>query len=196
MPPLLTVALLALACAAVCAAMVAGWRGRARRTAVVVPELPDFPAADDAALGPARTAPIEGTYVSSTLAGDWLDRVVVHDLGVRSRAVTTVHAGGVCVQRTGARDLFIPAAALRGAAPAAGMAGKFVGRDGLVVLTWQAPGPGGTALDTGLRPRRAADRALLLEAVRTLVAAAADPPPHSPDRSGADQPGATTKEHP
>ena len=52
-------------------AMRAGWRRRERRSAAAVPVVPGAPAE----LGEARTEPLEATYVSSTTAGDWLDRV-------------------------------------------------------------------------------------------------------------------------
>ena len=184
MPPAVSVAILAVVCVLALVAMRAGWRHRARRSAVAVPELPASPA-DDAALGTPRTASLAATYVSSTTAGDWLDRVVAHDLGVRSRAVVRVFDAGVRIERTGARDLFVPAAALRGVRTAAGMAGKFVGRDGLVVITWQVPGTGVTALDTGLRLRRGADRTPLIEAVGALVT-----------ETSADDLGAPPEEHP
>lgn len=185
MPPLLTAALLGVLGLLAGVAMRAGWRHRARRTAVVVPELAAVPAADDPALGAPRTASFEATYVSSTTAGDWLDRVVAHDLGVRSRAAVRVFDAGVRIERTGARDVFIPADAVRGVGTAPGMAGKFVGGDGLVVLTWQAPGPGAAVLDTGLRLRHAADRTPLTEAVRVLARL---PAPSDETRAGA--PGA------
>ena len=132
------------------------------------PRCPPCPADGDASLGEPATAPIEATYVSSTVAGDWLERVVAHDLGVRSRAVVRVFAGGVRIERDGAADLFVPADALRAVGTAPGMAGKYVGGDGLVVLTWQLPDDG-ASLDTGLRPRRAEDRAALLTAAGALV---------------------------
>ncbi|WP_298457731.1 hypothetical protein [uncultured Cellulomonas sp.] len=183
----MTVTILALLGASALWGMRAGWRHRAERTGAVVPSLPAVPADDDPALGRALTAPIEATYVSSTVAGDWLERVVAHDLGVRSGAVVQVFTGGVRVRRHGAADLWVPAGALLAAGTAPGMAGKYVGGDGLVVLTWQPPSSGATAdapsdatadrapaarLDTGLRPRRAEDRAALLRAARDLAAAA------------------------
>ena len=168
MPPAVTVTILAALGLTALWGMRAGWHHRAARTAAVVPALPPVPADDDPSLGAALTAPLEATYVSSTVTGDWLERVVAHDLGARSRAVVQVFPGGVRIRREGAADLFVPAAALRAAGTAPGMAGKYVGGDGLVVLTWQVP-DGGAVLDTGLRARRAEDRADLLAAARGLV---------------------------
>ncbi len=146
--------------------MRAGWEHRRRRTEAAAPVLPQVP--DDP--GPATFGPLESVYVSSTRAGDWLDRVVAHDLGVRSRAEVSVHATGVLVRRAGARDLFLPAQTLRGAGTARGIAGKVVSRDGLVVLTWLPPGADDErGLDTGLLPRHAADRDALVDAVAALI---------------------------
>ncbi|MBT0995177.1 hypothetical protein KIN34_12880 [Cellulomonas sp. DKR-3] len=149
-----------------------GWEARRRRTEAAVPTVPDVPADP----GPALVGPVEAVYVSTTSAGDWLDRVVAHDLGVRSPATVSVHASGVVVRRTGARDLFVPAAALRGAEAAPAIAGKVVGRDGLVLLRWAPPAPHPSdehapeaALDTGLLPRHAADRDALVAAVAALT---------------------------
>ena len=51
--------------------MRAGWRARTRRSSALVPSLSAAPAE----LGAARLAPVDATYVSTTRAGDWLDRV-------------------------------------------------------------------------------------------------------------------------
>jgi hypothetical protein len=120
-------------------------------------------------LGHARLAPVDATYVSTTRAGDWLDRVTAQDLGVRSSAQVAVFDAGVRITRQGATDLFVPATALRGASGAPGLAGKVVGGEGLVVLTWQADPADPRGLDTGLRPKHAADRERLLAALTTLT---------------------------
>jgi len=109
--------------------------------------------------------PIEGMYVSSTRAGDWLDRVVAHGLGTRTQAQVSVHAEGVLVRRAGAPDVWAPAADLVGVRRERGAAGKFVGEDGLVVVYWTL---GGAGLDTALRTRFDRDRDALEQAVRAL----------------------------
>lgn len=147
-----------------------GWLARGRRTAALVPTLPDVPAAP----GAARGDDVEAVYVSSTRAGDWLDRVVAHDLGVRSPARVRVHADGVHVGRTGARDLWVPAGSLRAVGTSRGQAGKFLGRDELVVLTWVPDPTTGTAIDTALLVRHDEARDALLAAARTLPAASTD----------------------
>ena len=167
MPTWLSVTILVLVLAVAYWGMREGWRRRERCSAVTVPDVPATPTD----LGTARTDVLEAVYVSSTTAGDWLDRVNAHDLGVRSPAQVQVFDAGVVVHRTGAADVFVPAAQVRGIGTASGMAGKFMGRDGLVVLTWapDAAPADGPLLDTGLLVRHRADRPRLVDAVRTLV---------------------------
>jgi hypothetical protein len=145
--------------------MRAGWRARTRRSSALVTHLPDAPAE----LGTQRLGPVAATYVSTTRSGDWLDRVTAHGLGVRSPAQVSVFDAGVQIARQGAPDVFVPATALRGAVGAPGMAGKVVGGQGLVVLTWEADPTDPRGLDTGLRPKHAADRARLIDALTTLT---------------------------
>ena len=137
-----------------------GWRGRARRQG----DVPPLPAAPDP-LPPSTFGPVEGVYVTSTRAGDWLDRVVAHGLGTRTEAQVSVHREGVLVRRTGAPDVWVPAADLHDVRRERGAAGKFVREDGLVVLTWTL---GDARLDTALRPRHDHDRDGLEQAVRQL----------------------------
>lgn len=146
------------------------------RTADTVPAPPAVPGGD---LGEVLAGPLPATYVSSTLAGDWLARVGAHRLGDRSAATVTVHRTGVLVERQGAPDLFLAASALEAVTLAPGMAGKYVGKDGLVVVTWTVPAAGdapGTRLDSGLRTQRTSDRATLLHAVRELLPTADSAP--------------------
>ncbi|MEH0110854.1 hypothetical protein V6N00_14170 [Tersicoccus sp. MR15.9] len=135
-----------------------GWRARQGRQG-------DLPApATSADLGPVLVG-AEGMYVVTTSAGDWLDRVAVHGLGVRTAGTLTVHPGGVLIARRGADDLVIPASDLESVTTTSGMAGKFVERDGLLVLTWQL---GPRRVDTGFRVRRAGEQEGLIEALLTL----------------------------
>ncbi|PFG33111.1 hypothetical protein ATL42_0971 [Sanguibacter antarcticus] len=158
-----------------------GWRGSMARGAGAVGTLPVVP--DGAGLGAARTDAIVGTYVSSTMAGDWLGRVVAHDLGVRSSATVQVFDAGVVIERRGAADVFVPAGVLRGVRRVAGMAGKYVGGEGIVVIEWSASSPDGAPvpLDTGIRTQRASDRSILVDAVGALTASAVVGPYVSPD---------------
>lgn len=153
-----------------------GWRSLQARSAAKVSTLPSVP--PESELGAARTAPIEGTYVSTTTAGDWLDRVAARDLGYRAKAVVQVFDAGVLVARAGASELFVPVADLTGASRTPGMAGKYVGADGIVVLAWTAESPSGerTALETGVRTLHKSDRPLLLDAVSALASSSSSSP--------------------
>ena len=145
--------------------MRAGWKARTRRTAALIDGLAPVPAE----LGVQRLGPVGAVYVSTTRAGDWLDRVTAQGLGVRSPATVDVFETGVRVTRTGAPDLFVPTEALRGAATGPGIAGKVVGGDGLVMITWQGASDDPRGLDTGLRPHHAADRERLVDAIVPLL---------------------------
>ncbi len=140
-----------------------GWRNRLRRQADVDP-LPEIPAELGAAVAVA-----DGQYVASTTAGDWLDRIAVHNLGIRTNAELSVHPEGVLFDRSGAGPVFIPAASLTGVRQESGMAGKFVEKDGLLVLSWML---GSRELDSGFRTRHADDKTILLNALQDLIPAA------------------------
>lgn len=166
-------AVVLLAIVAIYLLMWRGWQSRGRRQSDVPPP-PRVPtdlvdATEEAGadgLPGLRHGPVEAVYVSTTTAGDWLDRIVVHGLGVRSNAEVSVTDSGVLIEREGAPALWIPAGQLRGAHTATGMAGKFVGANGLVVLEWQL---GPRLVDTGLRCERQADREPLLAALAALT---------------------------
>ncbi|QGH69371.1 hypothetical protein [Pseudactinotalea sp. HY158] len=169
MPYVLPVLLLAAATALILSAMYRSWRRRAR--GVVVTDLPALPAGSPAA--PADP-PVEGVYVSTTIAGRPWERVLAQGLGARSAVdiqVLPARAGlpgGVLLTRRGARDVFIPAGTIHDVHRASGMIGKVVDTDGLVVITWQV---GETLLDTGLRTRYGADRARLHDRIHSLLVA-------------------------
>jgi hypothetical protein len=141
--------------------MFRGWRNRQSRQAGLAP-LPDVPA-------DVKTRGVEGVYVATTAAGDWMDRIAVHDLGVRSIADLAVSEAGLIFHRHGATDVFIPVDHLTGVRTDRGIAGKVTAeKSGLVVVTWNHDG---RALDTGFRPRRKADTAPLTESISTLIGA-------------------------
>jgi hypothetical protein len=112
---------------------------------------------------------VEGVYVATTSAGDWMDRIAVHELGVRATADLAVSEAGLIFHRQGAADVFIPADHLTGVRTDRGIAGKVTAeKSGLVVVTWTHDG---RELDTGFRPRRKADTAALTASISTLIGA-------------------------
>ncbi|MEV6105480.1 hypothetical protein AB0M28_12310 [Streptomyces sp. NPDC051940] len=122
------------------------WRGTLQSD---VPPLAEIPARTG---GPRLT--LTGRYHGSTTAGQWLDRVVAHGLGTRSRVDLTLTDEGLAVVRPGATDFFVPAARLRGARLDKGIAGKVLTEGGLLVITWEH---GGKEYDSGFRSDRAAE---------------------------------------
>lgn len=137
-----------------------GWRNKLKRQGSVG-DLPTIPADLGAAL-----ISVPGQYVVTTNAGDWLDRLAVHGLGIRTPAVVHVYSTGVVVERKGGQDLFMAAADLTEVGTKAGMAGKFVERDGLVVISWLLAD---TEVDTGFRTAEAGAKRPLLDALTALL---------------------------
>lgn len=208
MRTLAVVLLVALAIFLVLYVTLIGRRRLAQRTTTLVPAPPAVPAATGATgqagdrgdgVGPVRFGPLEAVYVSTTLHGDWLARVGAHGLGDRSSALVSVHDAGVLIERDGAHDLWLPVDAIRSAGLAPGMAGKYVGTDGLVVITWAVPEADGVAaalVDTGLRTRRAEDRGGLVDAVRHLLAAQRPQQPPVPQPQSQQYPEQHPQQHP
>jgi hypothetical protein len=120
-----------------------GWRNRARRQAAL-PPLPPLPGS----LGSELVTPLTGLYVGSTTATRWQDRIVAHGLGERADCTARLGTAGVLIERQGSAPVFIPDEALLDARLEPALAGKVVGRGGLLVLRWQH---GEGLLDTGLR---------------------------------------------
>ncbi|MFF4546415.1 hypothetical protein ACFY1J_19610 [Streptomyces sp. NPDC001406] len=134
------------------------WRGTLQGD---IPELPSAP--DD--LGPARLS-MSGRYHGSTTAGQWLDRIVAHGLGTRSRAELTLTDAGLDVVRPAAADFFVPAAALREARLDKGIAGKVLTEGGLLVVTWAH---GDRLIDSGFRSDRAAEHNEWVDAINSMI---------------------------
>ncbi|GGW11103.1 hypothetical protein GCM10010230_63610 [Streptomyces narbonensis] len=133
------------------------WRGSLQSD---LPELATAPEAPGAA-----TLTLSGRYHGSTTAGQWLDRIVAHGLGTRSRVELTLTDAGIAVVRPGANDFFIPAEALREARLDKGIAGKVLAEGGLLIVTWAH---GEKLLDSGFRSDRAAEHTAWVEALNSM----------------------------
>ncbi|RII43136.1 PH-like domain-containing protein [Galactobacter valiniphilus] len=149
----------------VIALILLGWRNRQRRQASV-----PAPASIPETLSEPRVE-VEGTYVVTTSAGDRLDRIAVHQLGLRGPALLSVGSDGVAVLREGNPNFFVPSEALELVDTTSNMVGKAVEKDGIVVLRHTQDGFG---FDTGFRPRYHEQKAELLSALRALVPAGTD----------------------
>ncbi len=138
-----------------------GWRNRqARQADVPAPAQVPPP---DAALG----EPVEGLFAGTGVNGDWMDRVAVHDLGVRSQARISWGPGGIWLERTGARSVFIPAEAVVGVRADRGVAGTVRSKDSMAVITWRL---GDRLVDTGFRADVSADHAAVLDGLMSTFA--------------------------
>jgi hypothetical protein len=123
--------------------MYLGWRRKSRSQSVLVPPFPEIPAS----LGEPLLEST-GVYLSTTTAGNWQDRIVTRGAGLRSNAAWTLYEGGVAVERGGAPDFWIPRDAVTGVRRDNKIAGKVMGTDALLILTWRL---GDVELDTGFR---------------------------------------------
>lgn len=137
-----------------------GWRNKLKRQNYIgaLPEVPEN-------LGEALIS-VPGQYVVTTTTGDWLDRLAVHGLGIRTPGVVNVHPHGILIQRTGSQDIFIAKENLTQVGTQTGMAGKFVEKDGLVLISWFLEH---TEVDTGFRTTEAGAKRPLLEALKQLL---------------------------
>ncbi|MEU7297822.1 hypothetical protein AB0A76_32270 [Streptomyces exfoliatus] len=136
-----------------------GWKWRGSLQS----DLPELPTAPRTA-GAARLT-LSGRYHGSTTAGQWLDRIVAHGLGTRSRVELTLTDAGLAVVRPGANDFFVPAEALREARLDKGIAGKVLAEGGLLIVTWAH---GDKLLDSGFRSDRAAEHTAWVEAINSM----------------------------
>ncbi len=135
-------------------AMRRGWRARQRRQQ-------DVPAPMDAPSGDWRLGePVAGLFAGTGTAGDWMDRIAVHDLGIRSRAQLSWGDGGVFLDREGARSVAIPAGAIAGVRTDRGVAGTVRAKDSMIVITWRL---GDRLVDTGFRADASPDHTTVLD---------------------------------
>ncbi|MER7109878.1 PH-like domain-containing protein [Streptomyces sp. NPDC000229] len=134
------------------------WRGSLQSHLPELPEMPEVPGATKLTM--------TGRYHGSTTAGQWLDRIVAHGLGTRSRVELTLTDTGLEVVRPGARDFFVPAGQLRGARLDKGIAGKVLAEGGLLIVTWAH---GETLIDSGFRSDRAAEHTAWVDTLNTMI---------------------------
>jgi hypothetical protein len=123
--------------------MLKGWRGRVRRQGDLPP-----PPAPPAVPGEVVVPATPGLFVGTTFADDWLDRVAVHDLAHRAAGWIRLDTAGVTVEREGLPDLHLPYDVVERASLGDALAGKVIGRGGMVLLDWRL---GSRLLTSGFR---------------------------------------------
>lgn len=171
MRPVASVLLLLAVVLAVYLAMWRGWRHRGERQADV-PALHPVVAPVDAPAPVLRQA--DGRYFATTTAGEWMDRVVVHGLGVRSPCTLRLTPAGLDVLR-GDLSFGVSRADLVGARRDRGTAGKVLPPHGVLVVTWRHPGSAGApgqpqwTFDSGFRLQHAAEHHAWVTALTQLA---------------------------
>lgn len=151
--------------------MLKGWRGRQRRQG----DLPPPPPAP-ADPGSVVVGGTSGLFVGTTTQHQWLDRIAVHHLSDRAAGWLTVTSTGVLIEREGLDDLHLAYDVIADARPGDALAGKVVGRDGMLLLDWRL---GARTLTSGFRADDHAAHRRLAEAVRDHLPLAAPLPPPS-----------------
>ncbi len=123
--------------------MLKGWRGRLRRQG----DLPPPPVAPEEP-GTVVLPATAGLFVGTTFADDWLDRVAVHDLAHRAAGWILLDSNGIHVEREGLPELYLPYAAVERASLGDALAGKVIGKEGLLLVDWRL---GSRLLTSGFR---------------------------------------------
>lgn len=139
-------------------AMLRGWRSRQRRQSDI-PAPVTWP-------GASQSSGTAGLYVGTSIAGDWLDRVAVHELGVRGRAVVALGPDGIGFARPGASPFFIPKADILRVRTDRGVAGTVRAKDSVIVITWRL---GSYELDTGFRADDSDEHRTLLDGLMAAL---------------------------
>lgn len=112
------------------------------------------------------TAAVEGTYVTTVLGQDLLERVTAHRLGNPSQVQVEIHHDGVVLLRAGEPNFFIPTARIVHVTTVSGIAGKFVEKDGIVAITWTLDD---LEVTTGLRTESISAHQTLRTALESLT---------------------------
>ena len=136
-----------------------GWVNRQARQA-------DVPAPLESPTDPdVWVAEVQGVFIGTSRAGDWLDRIAVHDLGIRSRA--TVHAGssGVWIEREAARSCWIPREAVLAVRLDRGVSATARSKESVIIIQWQL---GGSLIETGFRADESDGQRTVLDGLVTL----------------------------
>jgi hypothetical protein len=137
--------------------MIVGWNTRKRRQRGIA--APDTVPAEIGAVH----GEFEGLYVSTTLDGQPLNRVVVRGLGYRARASITVAEAGVVLALRGGEPIFIRSSVIREVTRARYTIDRVVEEGGLVLLAWNL---GDTAVDSYLRLDESQK---LIDAIASLI---------------------------
>jgi hypothetical protein len=141
--------------------MLRGWRTRTRRQSDLPPPAPAPASAGDLVLGATP-----GLFVGTTFADDWLDRVAVHGLAHRAAGWVSVCTDGVRFDREGEPELYLPYDAVEAAEVGDALAGKVIGKGGMLLVDWRL---GGRLLTSGFRADDHQEHRRLADAIRAQL---------------------------
>ena len=91
---------------------------------------------------------IDVLFLGTSVHGQWLSKVLIHDLGTRSRASVSWDALGIFIERIGAASVYIPRASLVEVSLGSGVAGTVRAKDSVVIFVWKL---GEHLIATGVR---------------------------------------------
>jgi hypothetical protein len=91
---------------------------------------------------------IDALFLGTSVHGQWLSKVLIHDLGTRSRARVSWDPHGILFERSGASDVYIPRTSLVEVTLGSGVAGTVRAKDSVVIFVWDL---GTHRLATGVR---------------------------------------------
>lgn len=140
------------------AGMYFGWHALKRRqSGIPAPAEPPAPESDPVAV-------IDCLYLNTTRSGRPFERIAVHGLGLKDRALVSVSEAGIALQMRSRSAIFIPVRDLQSIETAAWTIDSGVEPDGLIRLTWLL---GAELLDSYLRPD--SDAADWIRAVKGVI---------------------------
>lgn len=111
---------------------------------------------------------VEVLFLGTSVHGQWLSKVLIHDLGTRSRARMTWDINGIWIERSGASDVYIPRSRLIEVTLGSGVAGSVRAKDSVVVFVWDL---GGHQIATGVRADTAQGHQQLIDLLENEMSA-------------------------
>lgn len=124
-----------------------------------------------------KTNTYECEYIVTTIASQILERINVHKLGIKSKLNLAIYAEGIIFFRPNAQNFFIPTTDFQTAHTSSGAIGKFVEKNGLIVVSWflekkiTENGKETSTkqlVETSFRPRFRAENKKILEQLKAL----------------------------
>jgi len=110
--------------------------------------------------------PVEARFGGTTTTGQWLNRVVTHDLGTPRGVQVSVSSQGLWLTDDTDFHLWLPTQDIVAVRTGRGIAGDVVEPDGMIIVSWTL---GDTTLDSGIRISRNADHEAVLNELSKLV---------------------------